>query len=106
MDLCIPSVVYFFLSFIQIIIDCNEKKFNTALLKFIITVIFMVILNIMCNSGLTILAWVFVLIPFMFMTFIISLLLITLKLNPNAGVVVPASEKKESTTVPYVYTTA
>uniref|UniRef100_A0A6C0H6D2 Uncharacterized protein n=1 Tax=viral metagenome TaxID=1070528 RepID=A0A6C0H6D2_9ZZZZ len=105
MDICLPSIIYFFLSFIQIIIDCNNKLFNTAIVKFIITIIFVVILNLLCNNGLIILSWLFVLIPFIFMTVIVSLLLYHLNLDKSSGVLIKTQDNVVKKNIfPYIFT--
>jgi len=105
MDLCLPAVVYFFLSFIQIIVDCSNKLYNMAILKFIITLLFMFILNLMCINGLTVLSWIFVLIPFIFMTIIVSVLLYGLNLDKSVGTIdtkkIPPPKKS---VFPYIFT--
>ena len=85
LNLCGPVVLYLGFSLIQIIIDIFREHFNVALLKFIVMIVFATVLNILCSQNLTIVAWLIVFIPFIFMTVITTLLLIAFGLDPKLG---------------------
>jgi len=59
--------------------------YNTALVKFIVMIIFTFLLNLLCQRGLTIISWFIVFIPFITMTVITTLLLIIFGLSPFTG---------------------
>jgi hypothetical protein len=84
-DLCSPALLYLGFSLIQIIIDIIKNMYNTALLKFVVMIIFTLLLNILCNSGLNVIAWILVFVPFIMMTVITSLLLYVFGLSPYNG---------------------
>jgi hypothetical protein len=84
-DLCAPALLYVAFSLTHIIIDTFKHMYNTALLKFIIMMIFTFILNILCQRGLGIISWFIVFIPFITMTVITTLLLIVFGLHPSQG---------------------
>lgn len=84
-DLCSPALLYLGFSLIQIIIDIIKNMYNTALLKFVVMIIFTLLLNILCNSGLNVVAWILVFVPFIMMTVITSLLLYVFGLSPYNG---------------------
>ena len=84
-ELCSPALLYLGFSLIQIIIDIVKNMYNTALLKFIVMIIFTLLLNILCNSGLNVVAWILVFVPFIMMTVITSLLLYVFGLSPYNG---------------------
>jgi len=73
--LCGPGLVYIGFSLIQIFIDIYNGVMNAAFLKFIIMIVFTLIINILCDLGLYVIAWFLVLIPIIMMTIISSLLL-------------------------------
>ena len=52
LNLCGPVVLYLGFSIIQIIIDIFSEHFNIALLKFIVMIVFSVVLNILCRQNL------------------------------------------------------
>ena len=64
-SLCPPTLVYIGFSLIQIIIDLYNGIFNQAILKFVIMIIFTLIINILCDLGYTVIAWVLVLVHFL-----------------------------------------
>jgi len=85
LKLCGPAILYIGFSLIQIIIDSFKKMYNVALLKFVVMIIFTIILNILCTLDLGIISWFIVFIPFIFMTVIVTLLLFVFGLDPKKG---------------------
>ena len=83
-NLCGPIILYLGFSLIQIIIDIFRSEYIVALLKFIVMIIFSVLLNILCSKELTVVAWLLVFIPFIFMTVIVSLLLLSLGMDSSS----------------------
>lgn len=83
--LCGPALIYLVFSLTQIIIDIFKNLYNTAFLKFIVMIVFTILLNILCEKGLGVVSWVIVFIPFIFMTLITSILLLTFGLTPSRG---------------------
>ena len=73
--LCGPGLVYIGFSLIQIFIDIYNGVMNKAFLKFIIMLVFTLIINILCDLGFSVIAWILVFIPIIMMTVISSLLL-------------------------------
>jgi hypothetical protein len=73
--LCSPAIVYLILCSIQIILDVIYGLYNTAFVKIFVTVIITIVLDFLCYLDLGFISWIFVLIPFLFMTFIVSLIL-------------------------------
>ena len=84
-ELCGPTILYIGFSTIQIIIDTLQESFNTAILKFFVMIIFTLILNLLCKSGLTLVSWFIVFVPFIFMTVITSTLLFMLGMDAKNG---------------------
>jgi hypothetical protein len=84
-DLCPPAILYLGFSLIQIIIDIFKNMYNTAIIKFIVMIVFTIILNILCNAGLSVISWMIVFIPFIMMTILTSLLLFVFGLSPSSG---------------------
>ena len=83
--LCAPAIIYLLFSLIQIIIDIYKGLFNTAFIKTFVMIIVTFLLNLLCEQGMSIISWVIVFIPFIFMTIIISLLLYVFGLNATTG---------------------
>ena len=86
-NLCGPALIYLVFSLTQIIIDIFKELYNTAFLKFIVMILFTILLNILCEKGLGVVSWIIVFVPFIFMTLITSILLFTFGLTPSKGIV-------------------
>ena len=84
-NICSPAIIYLGFSLTQIIIDIYKTMYNTAFLKFIVSIIFTIILNILCERNLHIISWIIVFIPFIFMTVITTILLYMFGLDPFFG---------------------
>ena len=85
MNICTPALIYIFFSVTQIIIDTFKGYYNTAFFKVIISILVTILLNALCQSGMGIISWFIVFIPFIFMTFIVSLLLYIFGLDIATG---------------------
>ena len=84
-NICAPALIYLAFSLIQIVIDVFKMYYNTAFLKFWIMLIFTLLLNILCQRGLTVVSWLLVFIPFMLMSTITVILLYVLGIDPKSG---------------------
>ena len=83
--LCIPALLYIGFSSTHIIIDIFNKLYNSAIIKFIQMIIFTIILNLLCKSGLSVLSWIIVFLPFILLTTITAILLFSLGLSEKSG---------------------
>jgi len=84
-NLCKPALIYLIFSLVQVIIDTMNGYFNVALLKIITTFIITTFFNYLCKQGLGIVSWVFIFIPFILKSVVITLLLLTFGLEPTTG---------------------
>ena len=83
--LCAPAILYIAFSLTQIIIDVFKEMYNTAFFKFIVMIIFSIVLNILCKRGLGVISWFIVFVPFIMMTIITTMLLFVFGLSPATG---------------------
>tara|TARA_B100000925_G_C21966392_1_gene455776 strand:+ start:711 stop:1094 length:384 start_codon:yes stop_codon:yes gene_type:complete len=83
--LCPPALLYVAFSLTQIVIDIFKNMYNTAFFKFMVMIIFTVVLNILCQRGLGIISWFIVFVPFIMMTVITTILLFVFGLSPSSG---------------------
>ena len=83
--ICPPAIIYLIFSITQIIIDMFKGLYNTAFFKLIVTIMVTLLLNILCQEGLSIISWFIVFIPFILMTVIVSILLYVFGLNIATG---------------------
>jgi hypothetical protein len=86
--LCPPALIYLVFVLTQVIIDFYKKHYNLAITKFIQMIIFTLLLNVLCERGMSYLSWLLVLVPFIFMSFMTALLLYIFKLNDEETSVV------------------
>ena len=84
-NLCGPAIIYLIFSVTQIIIDVFKGLYNTAFMKAIVMVMVTLLLNILCEKGLSIVSWIIVFIPFIVMTVIVSMLLYIFGLDASSG---------------------
>ena len=80
---CSPALLYVFFTIIYTSIDLYNTKYTEAGVKLIIMIIMTVILNILCNRGQKILAYLVVFLPLMFMFHLSGLVLYIANENPN-----------------------
>jgi hypothetical protein len=84
-NLCTPALIYLAFSLTQIVIDTFKGLYNTAFFKFIVMIIITILLNALCTSGMGIISWIIVFIPFIFMSVIVTILLYVFGLDPATG---------------------
>jgi predicted membrane protein len=84
-SLCAPALIYVAFSLTQIVIDTFKGLYNTAFFKVIVMVIITILLNSLCQSGMGIISWIIVFIPFIFMSVIVAILLYVFGLDPTTG---------------------
>ena len=84
-NLCAPALIYVAFSLTQVIIDTFKGLYNTAFFKFIVMIIITILLNALCQSGMSIISWIIVFIPFIFMSVIVAILLYVFGLDPATG---------------------
>lgn len=73
--ICTPAIVYSVIVSTQIIIDTLKGFYQYAFLKFIIMIIITLLINFLCKRELTSVAWVIVLIPYIYIVFLTFLLI-------------------------------
>jgi tetrahydromethanopterin S-methyltransferase subunit E len=86
-NLCAPAIIYLIFSITQILIDTFKGLYNTAVMKAIVTIMVTLLLNILCEQGLTIVSWIIVFIPFILMTVVVSMLLYVFGLDAATGTI-------------------
>jgi hypothetical protein len=86
-NLCPPALIYLIFSLTHIVIDTFKGLYNTAFFKFIVMVMVTFLLNILCEGGLSVISWIIVFIPFIFMTIIVTMLLYIFGLDAASGTI-------------------
>ena len=85
LNLCAPALIYVAFSLTQVIIDTFQGLYNTAFIKIIVMIIITILLNALCQLGMSIISWIIVFIPFIFMSLIVAILLYIFELDPATG---------------------
>jgi hypothetical protein len=83
--LCPPALIYVVFSLAQILIDTFKGLYNTAFMKFVVSILVTLLLNGLCDGGLGVISWIIVFIPFILMTFVVAMLLYIFGLNATIG---------------------
>jgi hypothetical protein len=90
-----PALIYLIFSFTHVVIDTYKGLYNTAIIEIWIGVVFTLLLNLLCTSGLGIVSWLIISIPFMLMTIIASIILFAFDLDPSTGKAVTQSQPQQ-----------
>ena len=106
--LCAPALIYIAFSLTQVVIDTFKGLYNTAFFKFIVMIIITFLLNALCQSGMSIISWIIVFIPFIFMSVIVAILLYVFGLDAATGTLnfkcdTPTNEETEIKTGNLIY---
>jgi ABC-type polysaccharide transport system permease subunit len=83
--ICAPALIYIIFSLTHIIIDTFKGLYNTAFMKFVVCILITILLDALCKSGMGIIVWIIVFIPFIFMTVIVTVLLYAFGLDTSTG---------------------
>ncbi len=97
-NLCAPAIIYLIFSITQILIDTFKGLYNTAFVKVIVTIMVTLLLNILCERGLSVVSWIIVFIPFILMTVLVSIILYVFGLDAATGTFDYNSNETKSTT--------
>jgi len=87
MNLCAPTIIYLIFSITQVLIDTFKGLYNTAIVKIIVTIMITLLLNILCEKGLTVVSWIIVFIPFILMTVLVTMILYIFGLDASTGTI-------------------
>ena len=85
MQICAPAIVYIMFSLTHIIIDTFNQLYQVAFIKLIISIIFTWLLDLLCKENLSIISWLIVFLPFIFMSVITAILIFAFGINPEFG---------------------
>jgi hypothetical protein len=81
--LCPPSIIFVVFLFIFLTIDLYDNKYRTAFSKMIIGFIIVSLLQVLCLSGLDILAWMIVFLPLIIYTYMTIVIYTAFGLDPE-----------------------
>lgn len=100
--MCIPALIYLVYAIIYILIDVKNNLYDNIIIKSWISILIFAVLNVLCNNDLTILAWLMICIPFIYMVYIMAILFYTFNVNLSSGTVTYESSNSTYTGPPPV----
>lgn len=82
--LCPPALLYVVFFMINVIIELSEQNYKEAITQTIICVIFTCILQLFCDSNMSIIAWILVFIPIILYTYMVVIIYLVFRMNPDS----------------------
>lgn len=102
-QVCPPALIFVIYMAIQVVIDIFQGYFNTAIVKIIILFIFGAGLNMLCQEGFTVVAWILIFIPFVLMSLIVVIILYMLDKKDTVGNEEPGKDNPPVIVLPNNY---
>ena len=84
-NICPLALIFIIFSSVQIIFDILRGVYNAAFFKVILLIMVGLLLNLLCQQGLSMISWIIIFIPFIFLSTVVAILLYTFGLNPSSG---------------------
>jgi hypothetical protein len=81
--LCPASIIFVVFLFIFLIIDLYDNQYKNALIKMLIGIIITSLLQVLCLSGLEIIAWMIVFLPLIIYTYMTVIIYAAFGADPN-----------------------
>jgi hypothetical protein len=81
--LCSPAIIYLIFSLTHIILDIFGGQFKMSFVKFLVMILFTILLNFLCKKGLGIISWIIVFLPFILMSLITVMVISIMSNNVN-----------------------
>lgn len=95
-SICSPALIYVIYMSIQVIIDIFQGFYNRSLVKILLLFVFGAMLNILCESGYTIVAWILVFVPFILLSFTVIAILFLLNKKETTGSIETEQDENEN----------
>jgi hypothetical protein len=95
-QICPPALIFVIYMTIQVVIDIFQGFYNRSFVKIVLLFLIGGGLNVLCENGYTIVAWVLVFVPFVLMSLVVVLILFLLKKKETSGDVKTKKDKEEN----------
>jgi hypothetical protein len=95
-QICPPALIFVIYMTIQVVIDIFQGFYNRSFVKIVLLFLIGGGLNVLCENGYTIVAWVLVFVPFVLMSLVVVLILFLLKKKETTGDVKTKKDKEEN----------
>lgn len=81
--LCGPVILYIGFCLIHIIVDLFQNHPKAALTKTLIMIVLGIVLQLLCNMGMSVISWIIVFVPFIMFTYITAIIMFVFGINPD-----------------------
>ena len=95
-QICPPALIFVIYMTIQVVIDIFQGFYNRSFVKIVLLFLIGGGLNMLCENGYVIVAWVLVFVPFVLMSLVVVLILFLLKKKETSGDVKTKKDKEEN----------
>ena len=85
-SLCSPALLYLVFILIHVITEMSNKKYNDALVKLMIGLLFTLILQSFCMQNMKMISWLLVFIPIILYTYTTLIIFFVFGTNPSSRV--------------------
>ncbi len=89
-NLCTPAILFIFLMMFHLIFELYDKEYSMAMMAVVLAVLVVLCIQILCLSGLGLIAWILVFMPLIVYTYMGFLLFVIFGTDPK-----PALKKYE-----------
>lgn len=103
--ICIPALLYLVYTIIYILIDIKNNLYNNMILKIWISILVFAVLQVLCSNDLSVIAWLIISIPFIYMVIIMAILIYVVQVDPTTGISTTSNQTSTTTSQPTTSTT-
>ena len=82
-NLCTPAILFIFLMMFHLIFELYDKEYSMALMFVVVAVLVVLCIQILCLSGLGLIAWILVFMPLIVYTYMGFLLFVIFGSDPK-----------------------
>jgi ABC-type Na+ efflux pump permease subunit len=83
--ICAPAIIFLIFSLAHIVLDVAENQMTTATIRAVVMVVCTLLLDALCVRGQSMVAWVFVMVPFIIQASLIGFLVARFGLDTATG---------------------
>jgi hypothetical protein len=87
-------VIYLIFGLAHVFMAIFGQKFSIAIKEFLMTILFTIALNYLCENDLGLISWLFLFIPFILMT-VFVIVLLTNSIDPRSGDIIERKEENK-----------
>lgn len=80
---CPPAIVYLVFTLVHVLMALFDAEFKGALLQSIVGILIILLLQLLCMNGLSIISWIIAFLPLIFYTYMMILLYYVFGLTPS-----------------------